>query len=191
MTPGWHRAHSASGHRDTVVDNSKRSGHCKNQPLIATLCCNQCLVNLRFNLAFLGTNFFKAQGNPICFKKVSRISMVFFFLSPGRTIIKNGTMWKWPKSVLVHVKKTTTNNSLMGFVFKFKKKKKKKKTDNYYTYMFAWWYIQSVKKGSLKAGSHQRTDIYRKGNGQCRNWLSGDKIYLLCRSRLLRSVCGA
>ena len=24
----------------------------------------------------------------------------------------------------------------------------------------------------------------------CRIWLSGDKIYLLCRSRLLRSVCG-
>ena len=25
----------------------------------------------------------------------------------------------------------------------------------------------------------------------CRNWLSGDKIYLLCRSKLSRSVCGA
>ena len=25
----------------------------------------------------------------------------------------------------------------------------------------------------------------------CRIWLSGDKIYLLCRSKLSRSVCGA
>ena len=38
--------------------------------------------------------------------------------------------------------------------------------------------------GGGGGGGGERTKV-------CRIWLSGDKIYLLCRSKLSRSVCGA
>ena len=74
-----------------------------------------------------------------------------------------------------------------------------KKSEKKYAYLQKQWHYEELQReNTLKAFAPK--GLVTTANGYvpegkrtkiCRIWLSGDKIYLLCRSKFSRSVCGA